>query len=136
MCLLALAATAPAAVGQSAGDDQYADPFAGQEQPQSSPESAPRGAERVVGQTESDNGSPAANPSPTAQTTGAGTTSGSPSSLPYTGFPAGLVALLGAFVLTAGVMLRVMTGRPPVPRRGAVVMLGRDVRLAPRSRHR
>ena len=136
LCLLVLAATPTAALGQSAGDDQYADPFAGEEQPQSTPGSSQGNGDRIAGQTGSGAGSPAASSPPAAQTAATPTTSGSSSSLPRTGFPAGFVALLGAFALAGGLMLRAIASRRPASRRDAVLVLGRDLRLEPRARHR
>ena len=136
LCLLALAAAAPAALAQSAGDDQYGDPFEGQEQAQGNPGSSQKDTPEVVGQTDSGSGSPAASSAPAAQSSDTATTSGSGSRLAYTGYPAVLVALLGAFVLAAGLMIRANAARPSASRRAAVLVLGRDVRLAPPARRR
>ena len=131
---------APAvALGQSAGDDQYADPYAGQEQSQGSSGSSQGsgnqgGDNQSTGQTGAGSGSSTPTSAPVAQT--ADTRAGSGSKLAYTGFPAGLAALLGALALATGLMLRVIAGRPPTPRRGAVLVLGRDVRLQARARQR
>jgi hypothetical protein len=136
LCLLAFAAAAPVALGQSAGDQQYTDPFNGEEQAQSSPGTA-RGDQSQSGnsgQTGSGTATPAPSSAPAAQTTAA--RSGSSSKLAYTGFPAALVALLGACALVAGLMVRLLAGWPAAPRRDAVMVLGRDVRLQPRGRLR
>jgi hypothetical protein len=141
LCLFALAATPPLALGQSAGDEQYSDPFAGQEQAQSAPDSSQNDGSQG-GQGNSVAGAPDSTPAAAGQTgtsgteAGSGSGSGSGSKLAYTGFSAGILALLGALALVAGLMLRVLTGRPPIPRRDAVLVLGRDVRLQPRSRRR
>lgn len=130
LCLLALGAMAPVALAQSAGDQQYTDPFEGQEQAKSAPDT-PRGDQsQSTNQTGSGSGSSAGTSAPSAQTTATRTTSGS--NLAYTGFPAGLIALLGACALVAGLAIRVLAGPAPASRRDAVLVLGRDVLLAPR----
>jgi LPXTG-motif cell wall-anchored protein len=98
---LLLAAPAPA-LGQSAGDEQYEDPFAGQE-PQGqteepAPEATPAPAEP-----------PAAEPAPAPEATPvpAAEPGGQPAELPRTGLDAGSVLALGAVLLTGGVVLRV-----------------------------
>jgi hypothetical protein len=138
LCLLALAVVPAVALGQSAGDEQYGDPFAGEEPAQKAPDSSQNNGNQVVGQTEdgSDTGSPAPSATPAAQTEEPGASSGTGSNLAYTGYPAGLVALLGAFALTAGLIIRATAGRPRAPRRDAVLVLGRDLRLEPRARRR
>lgn len=130
MCLFALAAVPQLALGQSAGDDQYADPFAGQDS-QSAPNSSQDDSEPAAAQPDTQTQAPATTSAPAGQTSSG---SGSSSSLAYTGFPAGLAALLGAIALAAGLMLRMAAGRPPAPRRDAVLVLGRDLRLQPRAR--
>ena len=136
LCLLALAVVPQMALGQSAGDDQYADPFAGQDQAQGNSGSSQGNGNQVAAQPDSDAGSPATSPAPAAETTTSQTAPSSGSGLAYTGFPAGLVALLGAFGLVAGLTIRAIAGPPPAPRRDAVLVLGRDVRLQPRARRR
>ena len=108
-CLLAAGVLAlPAtAWGQSAGDDQYEDPFAGEEQAggnDSEPEPAPE-AEAPAPAPE-----PAAAPAQTAQAP-----NGEPE-LPRTGADAGLLALGGTLLLAGGVALRVRLSEP-APRR-------------------
>jgi LPXTG-motif cell wall-anchored protein len=108
-CLLAAIALAvPAgAWAQSAGDDQYQDPFA--------PES---------GQTEdSGNGSDGSSETPAAQPTPEPATPPAPApapaapaanvqQLPRTGADEGLVALAGTVLLVSGLALRRRTGSP------------------------
>ena len=93
LCLFALAATPQLALGQSAGDDQYADPFAGQNQSQSAPDSS-QNDDQVAAQPDSEAQSPATTSAPAGQTTTSQAGSDSNSSLAYTGFSAGIVALL------------------------------------------
>lgn len=106
-CLLAAAALAfpGAAWAQSAGDDQYEDPFAPQpgqtggggsqgEEPAAEPEPAPEPAP-----------APAA-PEPAAT---AAQTPTDGEQLPRTGADGGLVALAGAVMLAGGIALRMRT---------------------------
>jgi LPXTG-motif cell wall-anchored protein len=101
--VLILALALPtAALAQGAGDEQYTDPFAGQqdeEQP-AAPEATPAPAPEEA--------APAA-PGPAAPAPAPAAPSSQPSSaeqLPYTGADAGLVALGGALLVAAGVALR------------------------------
>ena len=102
----ALLLAAPAsAFGQSAGDEQYEDPFAGQdqqEQPAATPTPAP-------GEPEPAAPAPAA-PSQTPETAPAPAPTGEPgeppAELPRTGLDAGLVLAIGAALLAGGVALR------------------------------
>jgi hypothetical protein len=140
LIVMSLGLGLPAAAGaQSAGDDQYADPYAGQEQSQGSSGSSQGNGNQgddtqSTGQAGSGSGSSTPASAPAAPATDTRASSGS--NLAYTGFPAGLAALLGALALATGLMLRVIAGRPPTPRRGAVLVLGRDVRLQARARQR
>jgi LPXTG-motif cell wall-anchored protein len=114
-CLLAAAALAlPAtAWGQSAGDEQYADPFApetgqggdGGSEEQAAPEPAPAPAPPPATATQSQ--PPAAPAQPAAQ-----------QQLPRTGADAGLLALSGTLLLAGGVALRVRLSAPGPRRRG------------------
>jgi hypothetical protein len=106
LAALVLLAAPAGALAQSAGDDQYTDPFAPSEEPQQgggsdgtetpapapAPEPAPAPAEgAVAGQPEVDAETPAVDPGPT---------------LPYSGFPAGVAAGAGALLIAAGAALR------------------------------
>jgi LPXTG-motif cell wall-anchored protein len=107
-----LAAPAPA-LGQSAGDDQYEDPFAGedqQEQPApdpdtpvddgggtATPEPAPEPVPATAGQE----------PAATGQESAGGeTATAAQDQLPNTGADAGAVLLAGSILLAGGVALR------------------------------
>jgi LPXTG-motif cell wall-anchored protein len=93
-----LALVPAAASAQSAGDEQYEDPF-GDEQPQSQATPAP---------TQAPAAEPAqapTTPAPTAPTQSA-TTPSAQAQLPRTGGDAWLPALLGLVLLSAGVALR------------------------------
>ncbi|MGH2763883.1 MAG: hypothetical protein ACRDLD_15115 [Thermoleophilaceae bacterium] len=98
---LVVALALPAgATAQSAGDEQYADPFAPSEQPQqpapppSAPAPAPSG--EVDDQVDVEPAAPAAG---VAQTDPSGT-------LPRTGFPAALALAAGWWMLLGGLALR------------------------------
>jgi hypothetical protein len=122
---------------QSAGDNQYTDPF-GAEQPSGSGGGGSSGggsqgsgsAEPRLGQEQA---------TPTAQTE---TASDQPSSgsvggvqLPRTGVDSGVVALIGVLMLVGGLTIRLAVV-PAVGRlrRDAPTVIGRDVLLPPPSR--
>ena len=104
-----LAAPAPA-LGQSAGDDQYQDPFAPEEQPEPS-----GGDEPVDSDTEpapAAPAEPAPEPAPAATGQEPAAAEGQPAptgqpELPRTGVDVGAVLLAGAVLLTGGIALRV-----------------------------
>ena len=117
--LLVLAGAPAVAAAQSAGDDQYVDPFAGQDagggggssggQSGSSPSaSAPSASAPSSSAPSSSATAPAASPAPA-------TSAPVSTQLPYTGTATALRALLGAVLLLAGVALRLRV--PDVPRR-------------------
>jgi LPXTG-motif cell wall-anchored protein len=97
----ALLAAPAGALAQSAGDDQYADPFGNADEP----------SQNDGGSNQSS--APAADPTASAPAAGAGDgtqaaaeTSSDGGALPRTGFPAALSALLGALLLGAGASVR------------------------------
>jgi hypothetical protein len=94
-----LALLPAAAAAQSAGDEQYSDPFAGKDQTQAQATPAPAAP------------APAAQPAqpaqaPTTPAPAAPAAAAAPAQLPRTGGDAWLPALLGLALLTAGVALR------------------------------
>jgi LPXTG-motif cell wall-anchored protein len=93
--VLALAAPA-AALAQSAGDEQYADPFGKVEKKESSSGQGSSGTQSQTGQS--------AQSQPQAPAVQTQTTSSS--ELPRTGAPAGLFAAMGAALLGSGALLR------------------------------
>jgi hypothetical protein len=96
LAALFLLALPPAALAQSAGDEQYADPFGEVEEP-SEPQGEPAqtpDAEPVPAQTEEPLGESAPE---FAEQTG---------TLPATGLPAGLLAGTGFLLLAGGTSLR------------------------------
>ena len=117
---LVLAGAPAVAAAQSAGDDQYVDPFAGQD-------AGGSGAGGKTGSTPSSSAPSASAPSTSAPSASAPSTSAPASSapsvssapvqvpLPYTGGATAYRALLGAVLLLAGVALRLRV--PDVPRR-------------------
>jgi hypothetical protein len=99
-----LALLPAAASAQSAGDEQYEDPF-GDEQPQSQATPAPAPAAEP---TQSE-----ATPAPAAPAQPAPAPGPAPAQLPRTGGDARLPALLGLVLLSAGVALRAHARRHP-----------------------
>jgi hypothetical protein len=103
-CALALALPS-AALAQSAGDQQYQDPFSGQSPSSSQPKQAPSaggGDSQVSPQAQS---SPSAAPSATtSQSQSAQAAQGE--ALPRTGFPAFLPLAYGLVLLLSGAALR------------------------------
>ena len=104
--LLALLPSVAAA--QSAGDEQYSDPFAGKDQSPAqatpAPAAPPAAAPAQPAQA-------ATTPAPAAPTEAA--PSGAQAELPRTGADAWLGALLGLALLSAGLALRVHARRAP-----------------------
>jgi hypothetical protein len=100
---LALLAAPAGALAQSAGDEQYADPFGDVNEPTQDQGTA--------------NGSPAPATQAQAPATESASASaadqGSGGSLPHTGFPAALSALLGALLVCAGATVR-RRAQPPL----------------------
>lgn len=106
----ALALSAPgAALAQSAGDDQYRDPFAGEEQPDGSTGGDDPEASGGSGGAGGSGGGSTAAPAPTAQTapvTTAPTATTAGETLPRTGADAWILAIAGVGLLAAGSALR------------------------------
>jgi LPXTG-motif cell wall-anchored protein len=102
--LLALLPSAAAA--QSAGDEQYSDPFGGTDQSQAQATPAPAAPTAPA---------PAAQPAQPATPAPAAPTQPAPAGaqLPRTGADAWLPALLGLVLLSAGVALRARARRAP-----------------------
>lgn len=96
--LAALAVSAPgSALAQSAGDDQYRDPFAGQDS---------GGQEQAEEPTDTGSSTPVAPSEPTTAPTAAPSSAETSGTLPYTGLPAALVSGAGLLLLAAGFGLR------------------------------
>src|SRR4051812_1910131 len=95
---MVLALLPAAAAAQSAGDEQYSDPFAGQS-PSSTPAPAPAPAPATGAQPAQAAPAPAA---AAAATTAPAQTA----ELPRTGWDAGLPGVLGLVLMSAGVALR------------------------------
>ena len=93
-CLLAAPA---AALAQSAGDEQYADPFGNVDEP-----SQNDGGSNGSGTSGTDTTASAPTTAVQDQAAAAADSGSSSSSLPLTGFPAALSAMLGALLLVMG----------------------------------
>jgi hypothetical protein len=122
VALLAFLAPPGAAFAQSAGDEQYQDPFA-QDQ-QSEPDQGGSGGDQDTGGggggvTQPAPEAPASEAAP-AQTEGPAETQ----TLPNTGFPAALGATIGVLLLAGGAVLRVAAWSPPRDGRGGMLSLG------------
>lgn len=113
--VLALALVLPsAALAQSAGDEQYVDPFdesQGQQQEEAAPPSQESGSQGAEQGGDGTAAPPAETqvapeaPTTTEPTTAAPTVEGS-ETLPVTGLPAAVLALAGALLLACGATLR------------------------------
>ena len=103
LAAMALLAAPAGALAQSAGDEQYSDPFGDVSEPTQDQGTA--------------NESPAPAAEPTSQAPAAESAAaddpGSGGTLPRTGFPAVLTALFGALLVGAGVSVR-RRAQPPV----------------------
>ena len=111
LATLALAVTPAGALAQSAGDEQYEDPLAGESQ---APTATPQEEEPLSDDPPANLGSgsgtstpaPAATPEPETAAGSATGGSGSVDMLPNTGSDPLIVALLGAGLLCAGAGIR------------------------------
>jgi hypothetical protein len=125
--LLMLALAAPAAVlAQSAGDEQYVDPFQGQGD----------GSGGGDNGDQSDSGSaPAAETSPTEDTAGATaeSTVSDTATLPRTGLTLLPVVVAGLFLLSAGFAGRRLTAVPGTAAPGGLVLPSVPRAVAPRA---
>jgi LPXTG-motif cell wall-anchored protein len=94
------------ALAQGAGDEQYQDPF-GDEQSQQEPAPTPEPAQPAPPPAAAPTPEPASpSQSQAVPPPAAATPAQSGDQLPYTGVDAGLVALAGAVLLSAGIALR------------------------------
>ena len=110
VCALVLAMPA-GALAQSAGDEQYQDPFAGQKPSSSQPKQAPSGGggnSQVSPQAQSSPSSAPASTSAAVTTPSQGQSAQAAQgeTLPRTGFPAFLPLAYGLVLLLSGVALR------------------------------
>jgi hypothetical protein len=119
LALLALLALPGPALAQSAGDEQYQDPFAqGQE------ETADQGGS---GGDQGSDGDGVAQPAPPAPAPEAAPAQNEApagtQTLPRTGFPAALAAAVGLALLAGGTLLRLAAWSPPRNGRGGMLSL-------------
>jgi LPXTG-motif cell wall-anchored protein len=142
LLLLLLPATAFA---QSAGDEQYSDPFATPppaKAPSTPSPSAPSSGNQQAGTpsssgtgTSSTQGTTSSTPSSTASGSASSGSTSSSDALPRTGSSVWMLALLGGLMVLGGLLLRL--GLRPYSRRAggaSPTVLGRDVRLTRRAR--
>jgi LPXTG-motif cell wall-anchored protein len=100
LAVAALLAAPGAAGAQNAGDDQYQDPFAGEEQEQTQqPEQEPAAPAQEPAAPEAQ--APPADAAPAAPAQ-----PGQPAQLPYTGSDAAVLLAAGTVLLAGGVALR------------------------------
>jgi hypothetical protein len=127
----ALLAAPATALAQSAGDDQYADPFGQVDEPSQNDGGS--------------NGSPAPPEEPTASAPAPGAADGTQAAgeagaeggaLPRTGFPAALSALLGGLLVGAGASLRRRARPRVVPPPWLTPAASRRARFGARRRPR
>ena len=131
ICSAVLLVLPAIALAQSAGDNQYYDPLAGNPAPSgsespsnSSPSSGSQSQSQPQSQTQL-----AQTPS-TGDSAQADDGNGDGSSLPHTGFPAGILAAVGALMLIVGASLRRRVAvRLSSWAGGSPAVLGRDIRL-------
>src|SRR3954454_5707060 len=119
------------ALAQSAGDEQYSDPF-GDKAPSSgsSPAPAPTAQAPNPSPTTDSGSQLASDPSAGSSASSNSSSSSSSGSLPNTGLRAWMLAVMGGLMLLAGVFLRAVV-RPLRVRAGSFSppVLGRDIRL-------
>lgn len=106
LALLAALAVPGAAFGQSAGDEQYSDPFAGEDQQQQNQQpqqqdQQPAPQPETPAEPVEQPAAPAPSDSSADETTGS-----SDPSLPVTGLPALALLALGAGMLATGLLVR------------------------------
>jgi LPXTG-motif cell wall-anchored protein len=102
----ALSLALPAgALAQGAGDNQYQDPFAGEDSGSGSGSGSGGGGEGTTGNGSLSNSPPSGEQLASQQSTSSG-------ELPRTGADPGLIALLGAGLILTGAGLRVRVRRP------------------------
>jgi len=97
LAAVSLLALPQAALAQSAGDEQYADPFGQVDQP--------NGSQDQSAQTPDAAPAPAQNGAALGDSQGEVVQTSAPT-LPVTGFPAGLLVAAGALLLASGTILR------------------------------
>jgi hypothetical protein len=102
-----LALLPAAAAAQSAGDEQYQDPFGSEDQQQSQPAATATPAPAAPAQA------PAATTGSAAPASSAAAAPAQAAQLPRTGWDAGVPGALGLVLMSAGVALRARVRRNP-----------------------
>jgi hypothetical protein len=119
-----------AALAQSAGDEQYSDPFGGDNAPAAkspsnpSSGSSPSSDTQHAGTTSSSGDGTSSSQDPNSSS------SSSSGELPRTGLRVWMLALMGGLMMLSGILLRL--GLRPLTQRaggGSPATLGRDIRL-------
>jgi hypothetical protein len=113
LALLAALAVPGAAFGQSAGDEQYSDPFAGEDQQQQNqqPQQQEQEQEQQPAPQPEAPAEPVEQPAAPTSSEGSGEAAAAPAqssdpSLPVTGLPALTLLALGAGMLASGLLVR------------------------------
>jgi hypothetical protein len=106
LALVAAGPAVPSAIAQSAGDDQYEDPFAGQDQEQDQAQEEPEATAPAPAPDESTPATPAPTES-TPPAPAAEPASSQQPELPRTGLDAAPILAIGAVLLGGGIALRV-----------------------------
>jgi hypothetical protein len=132
LALIAVALPATA-VAQSAGDEQYADPFGGTQKKQQRQPSSGTPSQSTQRTAQSNPGTEPTPPAAAPAANGSSKATGTNKQLPRTGLPAGLIAALGLLTLLTGIALRSAL-RPLVPSLlgRSPTTLGKDVLLTRR----
>jgi LPXTG-motif cell wall-anchored protein len=108
-----LALLPAAAAAQSAGDEQYQDPFGSSQPAQSTPAAKPAPATSAPAPATQAQAQPTAAPATPAQPAATGAAPAQAAELPRTGGDARWPVLLGVALLAAGVALRAHARRAP-----------------------
>ena len=140
-CVVVLLLVPAVALAQSAGDEQYSDPFAGKAPVTRSPAKSPASSPTSPAPTPStgapvqgSSGQLASSAPTTANSNSSSATSTPSSALPRTGLRAWLLAVAGALMLLVGAFMRLgLRSFSTWGERGSPQILGRDVRLIRRA---
>jgi hypothetical protein len=107
LALVAAGPAVPSAIAQSAGDDQYEDPFAGQDPEQDQAQEEPEAPAPAPAPDESTPATPAPTESTPPAPAAEPATSSQQPELPRTGLDAAPIVAIGALLLGGGIALRI-----------------------------